>query len=321
MFPAVPTKPATDCKMPSPKPLGKKPAKINYNQLFKDYLKDYLIINDIHYDEFIKSDPALRELQMHIRPSDLEWDKKTAFRTNFLITAGQINETLRAITYEQLNPGRLCVLSHFLRHVAACNGDDVSQLINDLAHWILNLNHKKKGLIIFGPSNTGKSLLLNLLASVFAPHEVGFFQCPMGANPSNFMFQNCANTRVYVCNEMIFENINLVQVFKELFEGSKTMETDVKHKAPQRLDPNPVGLTMNADSRTGCFKYVPKEASAFDNRALFPKLEIPLPQIYNGDELAAIANSRLELGYLLQKYLRVKPSNNTSFGKYADFIL
>lgn len=313
--------PTTTSKTSSPKPRGKKEVKPNYSILFKDYLRDNLIINDIHYDEFIKKDPKLRNLQRMIRPSDLEGDKKTAFRTNFLITSGKIHQQLQSITYGQVNSGKLCLLSHFLRHVADSNGGDVKKLINDLGHWILNLHHKQKGLIIFGPSNTGKSLLLNLLASIFEPHEVGFFQCPMGANPSNFMFQNCANTRVYICNEMIFENVNLIQVFKELFEGSKTMKTDVKHKAPQRLDPNPVGLTMNAESKEGCFKYVPREAEAFDNRSLFLKLTKPLPEMYNGDELSALANSRLELGYLITKYLNVQPKNNASFGKYADFIL
>ena len=44
---------------------------------------------------------------------------------------------------------------------------------------------------------------------------------------SNFMFRACAKYHLYICNEMVFENYHLLQVFKELFEGSRTMKTEI----------------------------------------------------------------------------------------------
>ena len=50
--------------------------------------------------------------------------------------------------------------------------------------WIMNKNVKKRGLLLLGVRNSGKSLLLKLFKGLFQTWECGSFQCPMGNNPS-----------------------------------------------------------------------------------------------------------------------------------------
>ena len=80
------------------------------------------------------------------------------------------------------------------------------------------------------------------------------------------MFQNCVNTHMYICNEMRFENLNLIQVLKEFFEDSEGMFADVKYKDAIRLDPKPLDMVMNARDIGDAFKHVPEEMNAFSNR-------------------------------------------------------
>lgn len=73
------------------------------------------------------------------------------------------------------------------------------------------------------------------------------------------MFQNCVNTHMCICNELRFENLNLIQVLKEFFEDSEGMSADVKYKDAIRLDPKPLDMAMNARDIGDTFKHVPEE--------------------------------------------------------------
>lgn len=65
---------------------------------------------------------------------------------------------------------------------------ELGQFSTILANWAFNVNPKKKGLIFYGKSNSGKTFLSNLLCSMFPVEYVGVFNCPTGNNPSQFLF-------------------------------------------------------------------------------------------------------------------------------------
>ena len=72
--------------------------------------------------------------------------------------------------------------------------------------WLFNRNHKKRGLILCGPSDKGKSFLGNILYGNYKQHETGYFNCPTGPQPSSLMLQQLTNCLAYTCDEMMFEN-------------------------------------------------------------------------------------------------------------------
>ena len=62
---------------------------------------------------------------------------------------------------------------------------------------------------------------------MYQAHEVGYFNCPTGPQPSSFMLQQLTNCLAYRCDEMIFEKLGVLQTMKQLLEGSSTLHNDV----------------------------------------------------------------------------------------------
>ena len=173
----------------------------------------------------------------------------------------------------------------------------------------MNKNYKRGGLSLLGVSNSGKPTFLKLFKGLFRSWEVGSIQCPTGNNPSSFMFQNCVNTHMYICNEMRFENPNLIQVLKEFFEDSKSMFADVKYKDAIRLDSKPLDMAMNTRDIGDAFKHVPEEINAFSNRFIVLTFNESLTDYSREEEVSVLHDCSPELGYLLNKYgIEIKPA-------------
>lgn len=85
-----------------------------------------------------------------------------------------------------------------------------------LTRWYFKMNHKELGIIVFGRINSSKSLLADLLTSQYKDWEIGTFACPPGLNVNQFYLDSLLNTFIYRCDEIIFENLNIVQKMKNL---------------------------------------------------------------------------------------------------------
>ena len=101
-------------------------------------------------------------------------------------------------------------INYFLKLIAEENDIGLDTLKKNLANWLFNQNQKKRGLILCGPSDIGKSFFANLLYGQYEPHEIGYFNCPTGPLPSSFMLQQLTNCLAYRCDEMIFENLGVL---------------------------------------------------------------------------------------------------------------
>ena len=55
-----------------------------------------------------------------------------------------------------------------------------------LTRWYFKMNHKKLGIIVLGRTNSGKSLLADLLTSKYKDWEIGKFAWPPGLNLNQF---------------------------------------------------------------------------------------------------------------------------------------
>ena len=96
--------------------------------------------------------------------------------------------------YEIREKNRLGVASRFLKIVALENNLDVSELVNKLTRWYFKLNHKKLGFILYGRTNSGRSLLADLLTSMYNVWDIGVFSCPPGTSINQFYLDGLLNT-------------------------------------------------------------------------------------------------------------------------------
>ena len=103
----------------------------------------------------------------------------------------------------------------------------------------------------------------------------------MSNHISPFFFQGPINKLVYRCDELVLEQLGMVQAFKQLAEGSKTLQTDVKFKDVPPVDGRPVIVTMNGLSSKDIVKCFPTEYAAIENRCYFIQMDEPLKNAFN----------------------------------------
>ena len=83
------------------------------------------------------------------------------------------------------------------------------------------------------------------------------FSCPQNTSINQFYLDGLLNTFIYRCDEIVFEYLPVVQLMKNLSEVSKILNTDVKYKSKQQINPNPVLINMNGNTVTSIFKWCP----------------------------------------------------------------
>ena len=131
-----------------------------YNKFcFRDILRKNLVINERHYQELLKTNTELQECKVALNLSQLEGYKKLIFVQNFRKLSSTF-EILFCTTFREKN--RLGIVCRFLKTIALENNLDVSELVDKLKRWYFKLHHKKLGFILYGRTNSGKSLLADL---------------------------------------------------------------------------------------------------------------------------------------------------------------
>lgn len=97
---------------------------------------------------------------------------------------------------------------------------------------------------------------------------------------------------------------------KNLFEGSQSLQTEVKYRAPKRIVPRPTILTMNADSVGDIFKWHYLEMENFDNRCFFIRMDILLNCRIDYECIGPLASCGEDLLYYLYGYLTTTVHND-----------
>ena len=115
---------------------------------------------------------------------------------------------------------------------------------------VLSFKSQKLGLILYGYTNSGKSLLDNLLTSMYNVWDIGVFSCLPGTQVNQFYLDGLLNMFIYRSDEIVFEHLSVVLIMKNLLEGSKILNTDIKHKSKQHISTAPVIINMNGSSIT-----------------------------------------------------------------------
>ena len=287
---------------------------------FIQFLRDNMIINNRHYEVYLSNYPSLGKLETKLSVNSLEALKKTIFRQNYLIIQNsnmlENRVELKSISIMDCHLG---LVNYFLKHIAEENQIGLDSLKHHLGLWLFNRNHKKRGLILCGPSDTGKSFFGNLLYGMYQPHEIGYFNCPTGPQPSSFMLQQLTNCLAYRCDEMIFENLGVLQTMKQLLEGSSTLHTDVKYKEPIKVDPRSVLITMNATYKNEIFKWHPCERQPFENRCLILFMSQKLSSIMSKPEIEFLTQCSNVLYYMLFKSVDYNKKTGVNLDKYIMY--
>ena len=294
-----------------------KPKKFN-KFIFRNICKRYNIINEKHYQECLKSVNDLQECEVSMNPSQLEGYKKLIFIHNFK----RIPSTFtRPQVFQIGDRNRLGICCRFIKTVALENGISFDNLAKQLTRWYFVRNHKKYGIILYGTTNSGKTLFADLLCSQYKDWEIGAFSCPPGINVSQFHLDALLNTFLYRCDEMIFENICIVQRMKNLLEGSRLMDTDVKYKSKQQIPPNPTIISMNGKTEASIFKWCHEELEPFKGRCLFLKMNIPLHHRVGSGAFKYLGDSGKEFIYILTKTdLSSREDEVVNTGNYINDI-
>lgn len=136
---------------------------------------------------------------------------------------------------------------------------------------------KTSTIILIGASNSGKTLVTNILSSNLAS---GAFHGMHSR--SQFWLQDLPGKDIYIGEELILDQFN-VDYFKLLLEGSNRISVDVKHKPSVPLPKKPLLVTGNAY----IWEYVSRHESAFRNRCMLIRSD---------------CNMQLNLSYDYHKY-------------------
>uniref|UniRef100_A0AAU7E1M7 NS1 protein n=1 Tax=Mastomys rat parvovirus TaxID=3141922 RepID=A0AAU7E1M7_9VIRU len=123
--------------------------------------------------------------------------------------------------------------------------------------WITKQDTKKNTLVLWGPSNTGKSAFISGLKTCTNWGEV--------VNSNTFAFEALINTQLGIWEEPLISP-ELAEKAKQIFEGMET-SIPVKYRKPVKLPRIPIIITTNHAP----WRFCTKEEEMFKNRMfIFP---------------------------------------------------
>ena len=149
--------------LPQSSKMTHKNAKVTFGQL----LTNLGIVNSQEYEMHLRESKELRELEKMLQPAHVEGMKKIVFRQNYLLRSETYAVKFRKIAMNasgqsvSLKGGWL----RFLDKIASRNGMSRDGLMLALRRWVRNENGKRKGLILIGRSDSGKTFLADCLLS------------------------------------------------------------------------------------------------------------------------------------------------------------
>lgn len=165
----------------------------------------------------------------------------------------------------------------WLHHLLTVNGISPQGFLNDVDAIMDCIHQRKNAFVIEGPTTTGKTLILKLIA---AQYHYGTVQ--RSGDTSQFAFQNLIDKSVALMEEPRISPIT-VNDFKELLGGSP-FDIHVKHSRDHRLDRLPVLISTN-NPITMYLNH--EDAQAIEERIVkynfkvhIPSDTLPLPPCY-----------------------------------------
>lgn len=280
----------------------------------KTALINFIIQNNIcNEEEYLEHlvDDALCELEKKAIPSQLRSIKELAF--------AQVHAKRKLITYEErienltVDDDIKGPLFTWLESVALENNENVESMMLRMFNVLCHRDSKKRGIILIGLSDSSKSTFANLLTAFYARSEIGYFSAP-GQYTSSFWLAKLVGKSIYRGDEIVLENVEPTQKFKQLTEGCSNLETDVKYKGAQRICVNPSITTCNGKRKVDFYQHMEHEAAAINNRCEFFFMGRNLNRILPSKDIGhLVANSKECVAYMYKIFQTVEQEqiNNT----------
>lgn len=198
-----------------------------------------------------------------------------AFNQNLLFDKPSYIERIQAFPSlnelrdkDQATQLEIALITAFLTTISTANSTTIDQLCYNLVSVCNQDWYKVRTLLSIGSSDTGKSLLANLLTNVFEPYEHGVISPPMSNQLSDFWLQDLVGKSVYRCEELTIEFKGVLQRIKQLMEGNKELDTPIKFGDNKALKPKPLIITMNEDHKGDIVGPYHEEFDAVNNRCI-----------------------------------------------------
>lgn len=138
---------------------------------------------------------------------------------------------------------------------------DFSEIIDEIKEFygleiinavicILNLQGGKiGGIFLHGAPNTGKSLLIKIIAALYEDNEIGIlYRC---SEDNKFAYQHLIDKEIYIGEEFMANDIT-GDSLKLLLEGSRLCYAEQRNKGLTRVFRKPVFMTGNYHLATMC---------------------------------------------------------------------
>lgn len=121
-------------------------------------------------------------------------------------------------------------------------GIDIAQFIKDLKSWALRSDPKLNTLFFSGPTNCGKTLVVNAICEPF----ITAFITNIQRNTSDFLLSPLLDSTIGVLEE-VFLVPDIVNDYKRLLEGGN-ISVGMKFHSPQLLTRRPIICTSQWDN-------------------------------------------------------------------------
>lgn len=168
-------------------------------------------------------------------------------------TGGSFSDRINAVKHLDIASDEELMLFNSFIALFELNGFSPYLLENVFACLERVEGSKIRTVYMQGPPNAGKSAFINLIESLYLPHEIGRFG-PQALN-SQFWLQDLYGKQIYIGDECKATPLN-IQTLLLLMEGNASLETEIKYGDKVPLDANPVVIAVNRDIWADCQGYV-----------------------------------------------------------------
>lgn len=200
----------------------------------------------------------------------------------------------------------------WLEHISAEKNETLDSFIVRIFSVLCAPDTKKRGLILIGLSDSGKSTFANILTAFYKRSEIGYFSAP-GQYCSPFWLSKLVGKPMYRGDKIILENIEPMQKFKQLTEGCSKLETDVKYKSAQRIQVNPSITTCNGERPVDFYKHMQHETEAINNRCEFVYMGRALTRIIPYKDISRCVDNAQAAVALMYKIFKRLETNRIEF--------
>lgn len=133
--------------------------------------------------------------------------------------------------------------------------DKISPDLRSNMSLILRGQGKKKGaIVLYGPPNTGKSILVKLFTAVYSPEEIGVLMRTTDDN--RFAFQSLIGKECFVAEEYLLNELT-ADWFKMLLEGNPLFRAEKKGSGMFYIERKPMIISTNFPLTQLCPRQTP----------------------------------------------------------------